>query len=38
MNDAADHAPVVDPRLAPCVCQQIRFMPFELHIVQPEIP
>ena len=38
MNDAADHAPVVDPRLASCVCRQMRLKPFELHIVQQEMP
>ena len=38
MNDAADHAPVGDPRLASCVCRQMRLKPSELHIIQPEIP
>ena len=38
MHDAADHAPVVNPRPASCVCRQMRLKPFELHIVQPELP
>jgi hypothetical protein len=37
LNNAADHAPVVDPRLASCVCREMRLKPFELHIVHPEI-
>ena len=36
VDDAADHAAVVDPRLAPCVLRQMRRNPRELLVRKPE--
>src|SRR3954452_23542422 len=37
MHDAADHPPIIDPRLAPRVARQMRCKPRELLIRQPKM-
>ena len=37
MHDPADHAAIINPRLAPRVSRKMRPKPFELLVVEPEI-
>jgi hypothetical protein len=36
MDDAADHAPVIHPRLAPHIARQMRLDPLPLTLTQPK--
>jgi len=37
MDDATDHSPIIDTRLAARVCREIRRNPKKLRLAQPEV-
>ena len=37
MDDTADHALIINPRLAPCITGQMRHNPLKLRLCQPEL-